>query len=221
MERNKRKMCVIIHKPSNVRIEDNILKMCWDANHDGAGFMYSDGDKLIVKRGYMKYKRFRDSYLRNEDSEMVIHFRWASCGIISANTCHPFKINENLALAHNGHISIPFVLNKKESDSLWIVKNILTKLPKNFLDKQAYINLLSIAIEGSVFVFMDNFGNVTKIGEKLGSFTSSDGCWFSNKHWLVKKEILKEKNFSSLSKIKFSIKGTDDEIAKSYFPTEI
>jgi predicted glutamine amidotransferase len=207
--------------------------MCWNANHDGAGFMYSEENKLIVKRGYMKYKRFKDSYLRHEDKEMVIHFRWASCGIISPNTCHPFKINENLAVVHNGHINVPFVLSKKESDSLWIVKNILTKFPKDFLNKSAYTNLISIAIEGSVLVFMDNFGNVTKIGERSGSFTSSNKCWFSNRHWMVdmvdmvdignvvnKKEIIK-KDKNKLSEVKFYIKGIEDEIAKSYLQTKI
>ncbi len=101
-----KKMCVIIHKPKNVTIEENILRMCWDKNSNGAGFMYSEDNKLIVKRGYMKFKRFEKNFRNVEDKELIIHFRLASCGKVAPELCHPFKINENLAVVHNGHINL-------------------------------------------------------------------------------------------------------------------
>lgn len=181
-------MCVIIHKPEDALLGEDILRMCWNANNNGAGFMYATNNELIVKRGYMKFKNFYKSYKSVEDKNMVIHFRWASCGEVSATACHPFKLSQNVAMVHNGHVNIPYCMEEKESDSLWLVKNIFKKFPENFIDRQEYIKIISMAVKGSVLVFMNNTGKIVKIGEygSLGDVgIYVNGCWFSNNFWMT------------------------------------
>ena len=215
-------MCVIIHKPANISIDDTILRLCWDANKDGAGFMYSDNGKLIVKRGYMKYKRFKSAYLPVEDKEMVIHFRWASCGDVSPTMCHPFKVNEDLAMVHNGHIDIPYLMKDHESDTVWLVKNIFREFPKDFLCSaynNAYHKIISMSIKGSVMVFMDNNSNVIKVGERGRNGMNFAGCWFSNGFWLMNKNV----NIVNISQIKYVLEDREVENAatESHLQTQI
>lgn len=183
-------MCVIIQKPENIDIDDEVLYMCWAANKDGAGFMFAENNKLYTFRGYMKFKNFYKSYLKYKDRELVIHFRWASCGKVSPAMCHPFKINENLAVVHNGHIDIPFEIGEI-SDSLWFVKNVFKKMPKDFLNIKLFQTITILSIGNSVMVFMDNLGNITIIGDQTPSMIHN-GCWFSNYFWIDKDTTIRE-----------------------------
>lgn len=176
-------MCVIIHKPVDKIIPEEILHLCWIKNNNGAGFMYAEDDKLYVKKGFMKLKDFLDSYEKVKDKELVIHFRLASCGELTPEMCHPFAINDELAMVHNGHIVIPYLKDNNISDSLWFTEKIFKKLPSNFLDNDIYIKLITLAIGRSVMVFLNNKGKVTKIGNKGDSIEIS-GSWFSNYFWL-------------------------------------
>ena len=183
-------MCVIIQKPNKIDINNEVLHMCWNANKDGAGFMFAENNKLYTFRGYIKFDSFYKSYLKYKDRELVIHFRFASCGKISNNMCHPFKINEKLALMHNGHIDIPFDIGEM-SDSLWFVKNVFKKMPKDFLNNKLFQNLTILSIGSSVMVFMDNIGNITIIGDQEPSIIYNN-CWFSNYFWISDNTTIRE-----------------------------
>ncbi len=176
-------MCVIIHKPANTSVHEEVLRLCWIKNSNGAGFMYAEDNKIYIKKGFMKLKDFLESYKEYESKELVIHFRLASCGEITPEMCHPFAINDELAIVHNGHITIPYLKDKNMSDSLWFVEEIFKKLPSNFLENDIYLKLITLAIGRSVMVFLDNKGKIFKIGNKEGSIMLS-GCWFSNYFWL-------------------------------------
>ena len=42
-------MCVAVLKPKDIKISDETLQKCWNANKDGGGFMYANNDKLIIR----------------------------------------------------------------------------------------------------------------------------------------------------------------------------
>ena len=44
-------MCIAIMKSANKKISKSTLRRCYDANPDGAGFMYAEDKQLVVKKG--------------------------------------------------------------------------------------------------------------------------------------------------------------------------
>ena len=55
-------MCIAIYKPESYLLNDFALKNSWDANPDGAGFMYPENGKLVIVKGLMNYDEFRAAY---------------------------------------------------------------------------------------------------------------------------------------------------------------
>lgn len=195
-------MCVIIHKPKNVDIAQEIFEKCWKSNPHGAGLMYvADGTLQIVK-GMMTLNAFMDKYgeLKCVEKEVVIHFRLASAGTIASNQTHPFWVfPDQLAVVHNGHIMGYDTGGLKQSDTMIFNQEILTKLPKDFLSNDAILELLDNYIAGSVMVFMDKIGNIKMVGTTAGSIFLN-GCWFSNDFWQEESSssTLSDGNFEDL-----------------------
>lgn len=112
-------MCIIAIKPEGISIPTERLKACWDHNPDGAGFMYSEDGKLKIVKGLMAFDSFLQSYnaINPLNKRVVIHFRYGTHGKVCPDLTHPFSINKDLALVHNGVLSIeiddPFGLENK------------------------------------------------------------------------------------------------------------
>jgi len=48
-------MCVVAIKNKGVAFpNDDSIKAMWDANSDGAGFMYALDNKVFIEKGFMK-----------------------------------------------------------------------------------------------------------------------------------------------------------------------
>jgi len=108
-------MCIIAIKPKKVKISNINLKNCWDNNPDGAGFMYSENNELIIEKGLMTFEDFSESYnkINPENKDVVIHFRYGTHGKVCKELTHPFSINSNLALVHNGIFDIDSIFPKR------------------------------------------------------------------------------------------------------------
>ena len=52
-------MCIIVMKPAGITLPLARLESMWKRNDDGAGFMYSDGEKLQIYKGYMTFESFK------------------------------------------------------------------------------------------------------------------------------------------------------------------
>jgi glutamine phosphoribosylpyrophosphate amidotransferase len=77
-------MCIIVYKPKGIEMPDkDTLKECWNCNSDGAGFAVSDGEKITVHKGYMKFKKlYRALHLIDlKDYDTIIHFRIGTSGL--------------------------------------------------------------------------------------------------------------------------------------------
>ena len=120
-------MCVIIYKPAGIEMPcEKDLKLCFETNRDGAGYMIPLNNKVIVRKGFMTFDDFkkdiRDFVKTNNidptNTPIVIHFRITTQGGVKQELCHPYPICDNyeqmralasecdLALAHNGIISL-------------------------------------------------------------------------------------------------------------------
>ncbi len=94
-------MClIVIGKLEHIKKLD--LDKAWQTNPHGVGIVIPSNKPDMIK-GIMKYKQF-DSLLGKLDDSLTIaiHFRMATHGEISPRNTHPFKINKDSYLMHNG-----------------------------------------------------------------------------------------------------------------------
>lgn len=176
-------MCLIaLYAPMKKLMETNTdvnfdhLKNAWYWNEDGAGFTYIDYgiDKkpsMKIQKNYTKFDVFREaleiSMLNNPDSRFVVHLRNASRGDVKPENCHPFKVNSNVVMCHNGTLTKLGTFDKGPSDSNLFAK-MLADLPKDFLKNPGYTKLIGsyigynnrlafLTIENDIVTFGDNW----------------------------------------------------------------
>lgn len=190
-------MCVIIYKPKDIVLPREHLEAAFCSNPGGAGFMFAEDGKLRVFKGYMAFKSFWKGFKPYEAEKCVIHFRLATCGAQVALNCHPFKVREDLAFAHNGHFmeysgfevvmqnspALPGRAEKtiKVSDTYVFNEKVMQPLMEKYTDlwkDPLFIPMFSDSILGNKLVFMDSTGEVVIVREKMGTW--KDGVWYSN-----------------------------------------
>lgn len=178
-------MCVIVHKPAGVAPDIDKLRLCFNKNPDGAGYMVVDPETKLVKihKGFFKFKKFKRA-IRQLDpmAEAVYHFRISTHGAVNADNCHPFALRPEptqtmdlapIAVCHNGQIS-GFGDDKSISDTQEFVRTVLPMIQ----DINLMVKLLD-SIGGSKFCLMDKEGAVLRVG----TFHEVDGVHYSNLHW--------------------------------------
>lgn len=189
-------MCVIAIKPKGVDMpSETWIENMWWANHDGAGFMYATGKKVIINKGYMELNDFNKAIAelgaeRNlKDTALIMHFRIGTAGgNIPANT-HPFPISDSipvlqkltcatqLGIVHNG--IIPVTPRQKDiSDTMEYIASTLAPLYR--YDNEFYRSKELLQMIGnqtaSKLAFMNPKGEIFTVG----SFIEDKGLLFSN-----------------------------------------
>lgn len=216
-------MCIIVYKPAGVALPSkNILRNCWDNNDDGAGFMYPLNDGVRISKGYMNFDDFmRDIHaLKNlKEKPLVIHFRIATHGKVSASMTHPFPVcsDEKLllstrttcrfGLAHNGVIPIAGryggVFGNQLSDTAIFVRDYASLIISDGWDRNKNNIKLIERIAESKLAIMGPDGKVTLIGR----FIENDGCYYSNMTFENYSTSLRSYSFSTLChKKKYTMK---------------
>lgn len=175
-------MCIAIVKTKNGTISDEYLKNCWNRNKDGAGFAYPKHGEVVIEKGFFNYdqflKRFREVEKKIKNN-MLIHFRISTAGLIDKNNCHPHRINNKLAMIHNGILDIDVPAGSKVSDTVLYCQKYLKQLPKNFYMNSVIMEYMEECIGGgNKFCFLDSDGKYAIVNEKAGHW--KDGVWYSN-----------------------------------------
>lgn len=175
-------MCIIILNKKGLLSKETI-KNCWENNSDGAGMMYSINNKLEIFKELKNFNKFYNHYVevRKEYPKKYIglHFRIATHGLVNEENLHPYEINENLYVMHNGIITINSNYNNVHlSDTAIFVNDILKKLPEDFLYQDHLVELIRGYIDNSKLLFMDNKGKAWILNSDLGEWTKDN--WFSN-----------------------------------------
>lgn len=175
-------MCIaILNKVGTLPKE--YIQNSWDNNYHGAGFAYSDGNKIIVYKTdtnadvfYKKYKKARKSH---PDVPFLLHFRISTHGTITTDNLHPFLIGDNVALIHNGMIDLDgHSKNDNRSDTRFFCEEILAKLPYGWQHSVGIHTMIEQLGGWSKFVLLDVDHNSYIIGEDAGHWY--DGNWYSN-----------------------------------------
>jgi len=188
-------MCVIAASPIGVDAptEQN-LKDMFNHNDDGAGISYVLNNAVYTFKGLMKWEDFEKTYALIEkkiksagktfkDIPIMYHFRIGTHGPNSEQLTHPFPISNqfkhlsaleykaDIVMAHNGIIN-SVTPRTGWSDTQQYISDIVMPLIKS--DRVFYKNkhlqeLLRNTNNGSRFVFLDNDGEFTYIGEWVQS----------------------------------------------------
>lgn len=198
-------MCIIAIKPAGIDLMSiDTIKTMFLNNPDGAGYMYSYGNKVHIKKGFLEVQDLLDSLndlsnsLDLKSIPLVLHFRIGTSGASDGATCHPFPVTNNLgllqsqeletdlAMCHNG-VMYDFEERKSEfSDTqLFISKCVsyLYSVHPGFLQDKRTKELLEPIINGSRLAFLDGAGNITRFGEWI----ESEGYYYSNNSYTADK----------------------------------
>ena len=169
-------MCIAVWKPQGIELTEETLQNCWNRNPDGAGFMYAEDGKLNIVKGLMTYNEFEAAYAPHSDKNCVLHFRIATHGGVNPENTHPFIVNDDLAMVHNGIISNVPTPDKTKSDTWHFTEMYLKKYW--FLWKDAeFKSLIESYIGHSKLILMDSTGEVKIYKESLGNWNSDCWCW--------------------------------------------
>ncbi len=174
-------MCIAVLKKEGMILTEQTIRNCWEANDDGAGFMYAEKGKLHIHKGYFSLDKFLEAYEPHKNKLAVLHFRIRTHGNIDTDNCHPFVVDNNLAFVHNGTITGVSMHDNTKSDT-WhfneqIIKELRKKYKSFFLDPIMQ-KLIKDSIGWSKLIFLNSKGQYSIVGESAGTWDSN--CWFSN-----------------------------------------
>lgn len=200
-------MCVIVTKAKGLDLpnKDAITAM-WDANSDGAGFMYTLNNRVHISKGFMTLdelltslagtdKKLQDDFQTSlKELPVVMHFRIGTHGSKTAPNTHPFPISSkdkylkaldvtcDIGMVHNGVISIK--TTGDISDTMQYIKDYATPLAvlnNRFHKVPAGQAILEETIGYSKLAFLDSEGDITTIGTFLkGTKNGTTNLMFSN-----------------------------------------
>jgi len=190
-------MCIIVAVPENAAMPTvETLRECFMSNPDGAGFMYADGKRVNIRKGFMTFDEFMEALDEEcipDGSALVMHFRIATHGKVSAACCHPFPLTDDAnamrspraearwGVAHNGIIQGRST-NDTWSDSMDFIAGVmapLAHLHPSFMYSDDAKELLKGACKSKLAI-MNHAGELMLVGE----FVEDDGVFYSNTSYL-------------------------------------
>lgn len=175
-------MCIIVAIPQGKQVSKSTLQRCWNNNPHGAGFMFTDGNKIVIHKEMTSFKRYFKEYIHSKEqypqSSFVCHFRISTHGKINEDNCHPFLVNSKLGFCHNGIVRNAPVSNDY-SDTVMFNETILKNLPSDFHNNLAIMALIQEYIgSGSKLCFLTHDNQLKFVNEKAGYW--DNGVWYSN-----------------------------------------
>ena len=177
-------MCIAILNKSTL-LEKEVFINSFENNPDGIGIAYSDGKQIQTVKRMDKPEELYNFYCKVRakiDTPIMIHARIGTSGGKTLKNVHPFKVNKDLALMHNGVISYPLI-HKDESDTLHFVRFVQAlKDPETVLNEASleYGFLEDLIGFGSKFIFLHTDGRYSIINESKGHWDDDNDTWYSN-----------------------------------------
>lgn len=176
-------MCIAIFN-NNGFIPESHIRESFANNPDGAGMAWVEDDKISVFKTMNDINgliKLYNSIRSVNQLPIVLHFRIGTQGIKDISNVHPFYINEDMIMVHNGIIEAPITdPNKSDTYHLSILLSNL-KTYKNLIDIKSieYGFCETICAGYSKLIFLDNTGKTSIVNENLGLWIGDN--WYSNK----------------------------------------
>lgn len=179
-------MCLIIFTPNieKAKIWKPVLKRGFERNSHGAGFAYIKDGKVVITKGFFKFKKFFQAYSEVRETAtgpFLIHFRLATCGSKRHKNTQPIPVIKNeMVMVHNGVFpALSFDGGEDISDSVYLaqtIKKLGWTIP--FTREQEDM-LVGLCADYSKLIFLKNTGEYQFINESLGAW--KNGVWYSDK----------------------------------------
>ena len=204
-------MCIIAIKKQGVKMPcEEVLETMFKNNPDGAGFMYTADDRVVIHKGFMNYQSFRTALKKLEVSynltelPLIMHFRIATSGQVDAGTCHPFPIaskrkilrksymETDIGVVHNG--IIPIDAPENMSDTMQYIAKKLSlyqKIHNNFYIHKTWQKRIEKEIH-SKMAFLNSKGDIYTIGDFI---KEPDGMIYSNYSFEARSFIYNYRDF--------------------------
>ena len=176
-------MCILIHHPANVSFSDELLNDFYAHNSDGFGAMYSEGGKLVIVKTLGKPQEINALYKDAlKGRECIIHYRMKTHGDIDMENCHPYKVTDDIWMAHNGILAMGNPVDKTKSDTWHFIKFILRPAleanPMLIFDADYQQYLEEMIGASNKFAFMHSSGESVVLNYDAG--VEHEGAWLSN-----------------------------------------
>lgn len=176
-------MCLLIHKPADAEMTEELIMDVYAKNNDGFGVMYIDEGKLKVVKTLAGPDEIIPLYYEHcYERECIIHFRMQTHGDIDLDNCHPYKVTDDIWLAHNGILACGNPYDVKKSDT-WhfidlVLKPHLETDPDKILDLRFQEFIGDLIGSSNKFGLMRSDGEVVIINREAG--VDHMGMWLSN-----------------------------------------
>lgn len=177
-------MCQAIVKPAGYTVEKHVLKTAWNENPHGGGFAYVEGNQVIVKKGFFSFKKFWRAYRHIEDRPALIHFRFATHGPRIEENCHPFQLDEQAAIAHNGVLLnyAPMPKDERSDTRVFLDRVVSPAIKSSGVPASAFLHDVAAKAVITQLIGSSKLAAITPAGfvifnESLGEW--KDGVWFS------------------------------------------
>ena len=196
-------MCIAIYKPTEAEFPTKkTLQRCFEANPDGAGYMFAHRDTVHIRKGFATFKAFwrdlRDIRAKVTDhTAFVLHFRIGTQGGIRPDCTHPFPLSRkmddlralrataDIGIAHNGIITLTSNHYHKTitySDTMEFITRYASRLIKSRdWHEDEDLRYLIEDLADSRLAILDGGGTCTLLGD---GWREDGGVWYSNSSYL-------------------------------------
>jgi predicted glutamine amidotransferase len=176
-------MCILIQHPANTVFTDELLLDFYQHNPDGFGAVYSENGKLVVIKTLGKPDEIKAIYHEVlKGRECIIHYRMKTHGDIDLDNCHPYRVTDDIWMAHNGILAMGNPIDTRKSDTWhfieYILRPALTGNPDLLFDKDFQDYIADMIGGSNKFAFMHSDGRSVILNEEAG--VKHEGAWLSN-----------------------------------------
>jgi len=197
-------MCLALAKPAGKEIPYAIIRRGFIRNPHGAGFVVAKPTGLEIHKGFFTLSSFWDEYkyhVSNNDAALV-HFRWANVGPQNILNTHPWEINSDHAMIHNGTLEGYTGFKNGLSDTGNFTNIVLKPLFADFptlWNKPWFMSVMSRSIGFSKIAVLSKDGEIVIYNESMGFW--KDGIWHSNEDGVKKfpKSMVSKKTFRKVA----------------------
>jgi len=191
-------LCIIASVPAGAQVTEDQLSEMWTRNPDGGGIAYFVDGEIKVEKD-MKRESFIDTVLETQkkygNRDILVHMRIATHGAVCIDNTHPFEVNKNTVMAHNGILPQAFIPPAKSelSDTRFFIDYFMKYIPVQKLDDPYFQDMVDEMVNqgyGNKLVFLTSAKtkyDTYIIGEKLGVWDG--GVWFSNSSYESRKFV--------------------------------
>lgn len=232
-------MCIAVFKPAGQKAPTfQTLKQCFKRNPDGAGFMVAINDKVVIRKGFMKYADFEKAYksffegLNDQNYSIVYHFRIGTQGGNVPELTHPYPLTRNYAemrelssecdmgVAHNGiiHLTSEYGVTDRNDSMTFISKYLVDIIHGNLFwsTKPEKIRLINNLVGGG---YPNRLAILTKTGycTLIGNWIKDEGVYYSNSSYVIPEPVTRVRKCSSTRKLGVSSLFDSEEMTEEEF----